>query len=283
MERTGPSCSESISHYFNPRIFLSHLWQHRDIIYQFTKREIEGRYKGSFIGIFWSIVNPLVLLCTYTYVFGLIFRARWPGVRAGTVGEFATVLFCGITTFNIFSECVTRAAGLVVGVPNFVKKLVFPLEVLPLSLMGSALFHSLISLTILLVINFIVNGTIHWTVLLLPLVALPLVFLTLGLTWFLAGLGVFIRDISYTIALVVQVLFFVTPIFYSIDVVPAPFQGMIRLNPLTEIVENFRRVILWGKPASWPDLGIWLISTGTLMMLGYAWFMKTKRGFADVI
>src|SRR5262245_50713255 len=227
MARPSPSCSENVSHYFNPRVFVSHFWQHRDMIYQFTRREIEGRYKGSFVGIFWAIVNPLILLCTYTYVFGLIFRARWPAVKTGTIGEFAIVLFCGITTFNIFSECVTRAAGLIVAMPNFVKKLVFPLEVLPLSLMGSALFHSSISLIILLVANFIVNGTLHWTILLLPLVALPLVFLTLGLTWFLSGLGVFVRDINYTIALAVQVLFFVTPIFYSIDVVPEPFRRMI--------------------------------------------------------
>ena len=275
--------SPSPLQYINPLHLARTLWRHRELIRQFTRREIEGRYKGSFLGLFWSFVNPLVLLLIYTFVFGIVFKARWPNAKTDNLGEFAITLFCGLTAFNIFGECVNRAAGLVIGVPNYVKKVVFPLEILAVSVLGSALFHGLISLSILLAANLILNRTLQWTLVLLPLVALPLVFLSLGLTWFLSSLGVFIRDVGYTVTLIVQVLFFVTPIFYPLENIPLPFQTIIRLNPLTPIVENFRRVILWGWLPSWSGLALWLLATGALMVLGYAWFMKTKKAFADVI
>jgi lipopolysaccharide transport system permease protein len=269
--------------YTNPMHLARNLWRHRNLIRQFTRREIEGRYKGSFLGLFWSFVNPLVLLLIYTFVFGIVFKTRWPQSRSGSLGEFALVLFCGLTAFNIFSECVNRAPALIIAVPNYVKKVVFPLEILPVSVLGSALFHALVSLGILLVANLLVRGVLQWTVVLLPLVMLPLVFLGLGLTWFLASLGVFIRDIGYAVALIVQMLFFVTPILYPLEAIPQPMQTIIRLNPLTSIVENFRRVILWGMLPAWTGLGLWLVATGIVMLLGYAWFMKTKKAFADVI
>ena len=158
-----------------------------------------------------------------------------------------------------------------------------PLEVLPVSVVGSALFHALVSLGLLLIANALLNGSIQWTLVLVPVVLLPLIFLSLGLTWFLAGLGVFIRDLNYTITLVIQVLFFLTPIFYPIQIIPEPFRTIVSLNPLTAIVENFRGVVLWGKLPSWTDLSLWLVGSGTLMLLGYAWFMKAKKAFADVI
>jgi lipopolysaccharide transport system permease protein len=277
------SHSESLAQYLNPLALIHKLWRHRDIIWQFTRREVEGRYKGSFLGLFWSFINPLVLLLTYTFVFGMVFRPRWSSARSGNLGEFASVLFCGLIAFNIFSECVNRAAGLIIAVPNYVKKVVFPLEVLPVSVLGSALFHALVSVSVLLLANLLLSGTIRWTLILLPLVLLPLAFLSLGLTWFLAGLGVFVRDINYTVVLAVQVLIFITPIFYPLEIIPEAFREIIRFNPLTPVVENFRRVILWGQLPYWRDLIIWLLVTGALMVLGYAWFMKAKKAFADVI
>jgi len=273
----------SVTQHLNPFNMVRNLWQHYDLLRQFTRRDIEGRYKGSFLGMLWSLVNPLVLLIIYTFVFGIVFQFRWPNTKVANLTEFALVIFCGITAFSIFAESVGRAPGLIVGVPNNVKKVVFPLEILPLSSIGAALFHALISLSILIVWVLFSRGRLPWTLPLLPLVALPLVFLSLGLSWFLASLGVFVRDMGYTIALLVQVLFYVTPIFYSIENVPEPFQTMIRYNPLTTIVENFRRVILWGILPDWLGLAEWLPVSGGLMVLGYAWFMKTKRAFADVI
>jgi lipopolysaccharide transport system permease protein len=275
--------SEGVGQYLNPVALVRNLWRHRDLIRQFTRREVEGRYRGSFLGLFWSFINPLVMLLIYTFVFGVVFKARWPNARTDNLGEFAVTLFCGLTAFNIFSECVNRATGLIIGVPNYVKKVVFPLEILPVSVFGSALFHALVSLAILLAAHLLIGGTLYWTVLLLPLVALPLIFLTLGMTWFLASLGVFIRDVGYTITLAVQVLFFVTPIFYPIQAIPKSFQAIMHLNPLSSVVDNFRRVILWGVTPVWPSFALWVLGSATLMVFGYAWFMKTKKAFADVI
>ena len=275
--------SESVLHYLNPIKMARNLWHHRDLIRQFTRRDIEGRYKGSYLGLLWSFINPLVMLAIYTFVFGIVFQARWSTTETGGLSEFALILFCGLTAFNVFSECMGRAAIIIIGVPNYVKKVVFPLEILPVSVLGSALFHSLISLAILLVANLLITGTFQWTLLLLPVVVLPLLFLSLGLMWFLASLGVFIRDINYTVALVVQVLFFLTPIFYKLEKIPEPLQTFIRFNPLTSIVENVRRVVLWGLLPSGIGFALWMALTGGVMILGYAWFMKTKKAFADVL
>jgi len=275
--------SESVLQYLNPIAILGNLWRHRALIRQFTRREIEGRYKGSFLGLFWSFINPLVLLLIYTFVFGVVFQSRWPNAKTGNLSEFAITLFCGITAFNIFSECIGRAAGIVVGVPNYVKKVVFPLEILSVSILGAALFHAGVSLAILLIANLLISGALQWTLVFLPVVILPLIFLSLGLTWFLSSLGVFIRDIGYTVTLIVQVLFFLTPLFYAVENIPEPYRSIIQLNPLTSIIENIRLAVLWGGV---PDAGATSLSilvSGAIMILGYAWFMKTKKAFADVI
>jgi lipopolysaccharide transport system permease protein len=277
------SHAESVLHFLNPIAMARNLWHHRDLIRQFTRREIEGRYRGSFLGLFWSFVNPLVLLLIYTFVFGVVFAARWPNAKTDDLSEFAITLFCGITAYNIFSESVGKAATLVVGVPNYVKKVVFPLEVLPISTLGAALFHAGVSLVILLVANLLISGALQWTLVFLPLMILPLLLLCLGLSWFLASLGVFVRDINYTVALVIQVLFFLTPIFYAIESIPTLFRTIIGLNPLTSIIENLRRVVLWGLAPLWGEWALSLFVAGILMVLGYAWFMKTKKAFADVI
>lgn len=274
---------DSLLRHLNPLALALNLWRQRDLIRQFTWREIEGRYRGSNLGLLWSFVNPLALLLIYTFVFGVVFRSRWPNGGNGSLIEFALVLFSGMIAFNIFSECVARAPQLVISVPNYVKKVVFPLEILPVSALGAALFHGGVSLSILLLANLIVSGRLPWTLVLLPLVLLPLVLLSLGLGWFLSSLGVFIRDIGHSVGLVLQVLFFMTPIFYPIEAVPALLQPLIWLNPLTGIVENWRRVVLWGQLPSWSSLLLALVLNAVILILGYTWFMKTKKAFADVI
>jgi lipopolysaccharide transport system permease protein len=275
--------SESVLHFLNPIAVAHNLWRHRNLIRQFTRREIEVRYRGSYLGLFWSFVNPLVLLLIYTFVFGVVFQARWPNAKNAGLGEFALVLFCGLTAFNIFGETVNRSSAIIHTVPNYVKKVIFPLEVLPVSVLGAAFFHALISLSILLVANIVVSGALQITVLLLPIVALPLVFLSIGIGWFVSSLGVFIRDMGHTIVLIIQVLIFTTPIFYPLAAIPESFRQIIQLNPFTMIVENFRRVILWGTVPEWGNFILWLAITMMIMLLGYAWFMKTKKAFADVI
>ncbi len=259
------------------------LWGRRGLVAQFTRREIEGRYRGSVLGLLWTFIQPLTLLLTYTFVFGGVFKARWPEARGGSLTEFALALFCGLLAWNLLNECVTRAPGLIVGVPNYVRKVVFPLEVLPLSVVGSALFHALASLAVLLAVRLASGGGLAPTLLLLPAVALPLVLLGLATAWFLAGLGVYLRDVGYLTALVMQVLLFATPIFYPPSALPSWVLSLLRFNPLLDVVENLRRVVLWGRAPEWAALCAWVLATGALAQLGYAWFMQTKRGFADVL
>jgi lipopolysaccharide transport system permease protein len=274
---------EGVGRHLNPAALLRNLWQHRSLIGQFTRREIEGRYRSSLLGFGWSFVTPLTLLLIYTFVFGVVFRSRWPGARTDRLSEFGLVLFAGLTAFNVFSECLLRASGLIVAVPNYVKRVVFPLEVLAVSVLGSALFHAGVSLAVLLGAQLVITGRIEPSIVRLPLVALPLVFLCLGLTWFLSSLGVFIRDLGYATGLSVQALFFLTPIFYSLDQVPESFRTAMRLNPLTLVVENFRNSIFGGTPPGWAELVLSVAASGTIMLFGYAWFMRTKKAFADVV
>lgn len=274
---------DSVGRHLNPLTLARALWRHRELVYQFTRRDIEGRYRGSFLGLLWSFINPLVTLFIYTFAFGVVVKTRWPQARTDSLGEFAVVLLCGVATFGVFTETLNRASTAIIGVPNYVKKVVFPLEILPVSLLGTSLFHFLINLGILTVASVLVNGTLIWTIVLVPVVLLPLLFVTLGMAWFLASLGVFIRDISYSVGLVTQVLFFLTPTLYPLDAIPEPFKTIVLFNPLTPIVQSFRDVILWGVVPDLVNLAVWLFISGVIMVLGYAWFMKTKKAFADVI
>jgi lipopolysaccharide transport system permease protein len=275
--------SDHVRTHLHPIALVTRLWMYRGLIAQFTRREIEGRYKSSFLGFAWSFVQPLALLIIYTFVFGVVFRARWPGARTGNLSEFGLVLFSGLIVFGIFSECVNRAATLIVSVPNYVKRVVFPLEVLPVSVLGSALFHAAVSLSVLLSASLLLSRQLPWTIVLVPVVILPLILLSLGLAWFLASLGVFVRDLGHLVGLLVQVLMFATPIFYPLEGIPLRLRPLISVNPLTPIVENMRRVIFRAEPPPWLALCAWTAATAVVTLLGYAWFMKTKKAFADVI
>jgi lipopolysaccharide transport system permease protein len=269
--------------YLNPVGPVYDLYLNRDLLGQFTRRDIEGRYRGSYLGIVWSMLLPLAMLAIYTFVFSVIFKSRWQGDANSSQGAFAVTLFAGLIAFNIFSECVSRAPTLVTGNPNYVKKVVFPLEILSASTLGAALFHSFISIAILVIATWLITGTFSATMVLLPLAMLPLIGLCLGLGWFLASLGVYVRDTAYAIGIVIQVLFFMSAIFYSVSAVPEALQPIMYLNPLATIVESFRRVLIWNQSLEW---GSWLLITiisGAVCLLGYTWFMKTKSGFADVI
>jgi lipopolysaccharide transport system permease protein len=269
--------------FLNPLGPIYNLYLHRDLLRQFTRREVEVRYRGSFLGIVWSLAAPLCMLTIYTVVFSTIFQARWrPGAPASP-GEFAITLFAGLIAFNLFAECLHRAPTLVVAHPGYVRKVIFPLEILPASVLGAALFHAAIGIALLIAGQLILSGSVSATAVLLPLAALPLVFLTLGVSWFLASLGVYVRDTAHVVGMAMQVLLFLTPIFYPIDAVPGRLSAVLRLNPLFHIIDGFRRVVVWEQPLAW---NAWLATTmvsGVVAILGYTWFMKTKSGFADVL
>lgn len=259
------------------------VWQNRHLILQMTKREVLGRYKGSVVGIAWSFFNPIFMLTVYTIVFSMIFKARWGVGGEESKTQFALILFVGMVVLNLFSEAISRAPGLILSNVNFVKKVVFPIEILPIVSMGAALFHALISLSVLTVAFVIFNGHLNWTVIYVPLVFLPLIILSLGLSWILASLGVFIRDVGQTINLLITLLMFLSPVFYPISAVPLKLHKFIMANPLTFIIEEARTVIIWGQSPNFFGLGLYLMIAIFVMWIGYIWFQKTRKGFADVL
>ena len=255
----------------------------RQLIAQLIRRDVVGRYRGSVMGIAWSFLNPLLMLGIYTVVFSGIFKQRWPGTANDSTTAFAVILFVGLIVHGLFAECVTRAPGLVLANPNYVKRVIFPLEILPWVNLGSALFHSLISLSVLIIAQVVVNGSLSWTVILLPIVIMPLMLTTVGIAWFLAALGVFVRDISQITALIVSVAMFLSPVFYPVSTLKAPFQTWIYLNPLTYPIEDARGALIYGRA---PHVTHLLVATAAALVVaqaGFWWFQKTRKGFADVI
>lgn len=260
------------------------VWRNRQLIVQMTKREVIVRYQGSSFGLAWSFLNPLVMLAIYTFVFSEIFKSRWGGVGGDdSKTQFAVVLFVGMIVLSLFSEVLNRAPSLILSNVNFVKKVVFPIEILPMIAMGAALFHTLISLGVLLTTFAIFNGYLHWTVILIPLVLLPLVILTIGLAWILASIGVFIRDVGQSIGIITTVLMFLSPVFYPVTAVPERFRPFILANPLTFIIEQAREVLIWGHLPDLIGLSIYTLVAVFIAWVGYAWFQKTRKGFADVL
>lgn len=265
-----------------PVEMVASLWRHRSLIDASVKREVQGRYRGSALGLLWSFFNPLFMLAVYTFVFSEVFNARWSaGSESRT--EFALVLFAGLIVFNLFAECINRAPSLILSNPNYVKKVVFPLEILPFVGLLSALYHALISLGVWLAAYFILFGGAHVTVLLLPLVILPFSLFIMGLSWALASLGVFLRDVSQLIGVVVTTLMFLSPIFFPASALPESYRNILYLNPLTPVVEMTREVLYWGKLPDFTMLSIYWLTTGVIAWLGFAWFQKTRKGFADVL
>jgi lipopolysaccharide transport system permease protein len=268
----------------NPVVIVARLWRYRSLVWQLTWREVTGRYRSSLLGFGWSFITPLVTLSAYTFVFGMVFKARWPQSASSSLTDFGLALFAGLVAFTFFAECLTRAPGIIIASPNYVKKVVFPLEVLPVSAVGSALFHAGISAIVLVVAHQVLQGGVAaWTALLLPLVFVPLVLLALGTAWFFASVGVFFRDAVHTVALMSQVLMFMTPVFYPVQAVPAAFRPLLELNPLTSLIENTRRVTVQGQLPDWPGLGLSFLIGLLVAAFGYAWFASTKVAFADVI
>lgn len=259
------------------------LWRNRQLVLQMTKREVVGRYRGSVLGLAWSFFNPVLMLMVYTFVFSVAFKARWGVGGEESKVNFAIMLFVGMIVHGLFAECVNRAPGLILSNVNYVKKVVFPLEILPIVAMGSALFHTLVSLVVLLAAILLLNGTWHWTILLLPLVLLPLIIATLGFAWMLASIGVFVRDVAQTIGFLTTIMMFLAPVFYPISALPEKFQTLIMLNPLTFIIEEARGILIFGHMPHWGGLALYSLASILVAWGGFWWFQKTRKGFADVL
>ena len=269
---------------FNPLLGIRILTQHRDLLMQILKRNIASRYRGSVLGLVWSFAHPLMMLAVYTFVFGIVFKSRWGGAGFGdNNAAFPMIMFCGMAVFNVFAESVNSSAGLIVGNPSYVKKVIFPLEILPIGNVLTSLVFGLAWFVLLLIGTVLLLHQISWTMLLFPFTLLPLLLISCGVSLFIASLGVYLRYIQQLISILTQMLFFMTPIFYPISIVPEKLRWILEFNPLSPIVEETRKVLLYGQL---PDPGVCLTSyvlSFVVFQLGLAWFMKTKKGFADVL
>jgi len=266
----------------SPLALWSSLVQHKELILTMVKREVIGRYRGSALGLLWSFFNPLFMLTVYTFVFSMIFKARW-NTGSDSKTEFALILFAGLIVFNLFSECINRAPSTITANVNYVKKVVFPLEILPWVTLGSVLFHATISLAVWIAAYTIFFGIPHLTVLLIPIIILPLIFFTIGISWALSSLGVYLRDVSQITGIATSVLMFLSPIFYPVSALPERIRPVLLLNPLAPSIEQVRQVLYFGEL---PNPIVW---TGSLCIalfvayIGFFWFQKTRKGFADVL
>lgn len=267
------------------RGLISSFSRNHTLIARMAKREVIARYRGSVIGLAWSFVNPVLLLLVYTFVFSVVFKARWGdvGIANSDTGSFAIVIFAGMVVHALFSECFVRSPVLVTGNANFVKKVVFPLEVLSWVALGSATFHAAVSLLVLIGGQLVVTGQLPVTVLLLPLIFLPLMLITLGLSWFFAAAGVYFRDLSQVSGFISTVMMFLSPVFYPLSTIPAEYRWAFYLNPLTFAIEATRELLILGQLPSLLAWCVYSVISVLIAWIGFAWFQKTRRGFADVL
>lgn len=257
------------------------LWQHRSLVLELSRREFSGRYRGSFGGVVWAFAQPLFLLAVYTIAFGVIFKARW-GFAGGT-GDYALMLFAGLIVFNAFAECMAKAPTLISANPNFVKKVVFPLETLSWVMALTAIFHALIGLTVWFLGYLLLVGVPAPTALLFPLVLACLFPILLGLGWLLSAAGVVVRDIGQFTTMVSHALLFLTPIFYSIDAVPPLLHGLLLINPLTFLVEELRLVLIHGKVPLLRAMAVYFLLSTLFAWFALQFFRRLRPRFADML
>lgn len=235
------------------------------------------------MGMLWSFFNPVFMLAVYTFVFSVVFQARWGVEHNGSKAEFALIMFAGMLVFNLFAECINRAPALILGNTSYVKKIVFPLEILPWVSFGSACFHAFISFCVWLLFSLFILGLPKPPILLLPLLLIPLAFLVMGFSWLLASLGVYLRDVSQIVGIITTTLMFLTPIFYSTAAIPETYRPLVYLSPLTFFVEQARDMLIFGKWPAWGPLALVTAASAVIAWLGFCWFQKTRKGFADVL
>ena len=261
---------------------LSHIWQQRELLQSLARRDIAARYKGSSLGLLWAVITPLLLLAVYTAVFSGIFQARW-GQTGGPL-EYALQLFVGLTVHGLASECINRSPALMLNNVSYVKRVVFPLHLLPVVTVISALFHFILSLIILVLFAMLALQQLPLLGLLYtPFIVLPYLLWLLGISFLLSGLGVYFRDINQVMGLVTTLLLFLSPVFYPAAMLPKHLQGLFMLNPLTVIIEQLRAVLLDGGAPDWGVLSLYSIGALAMLAVGLWAFKKMRGGFADVL
>ncbi|CAJ9475323.1 ABC transporter permease [Burkholderia pseudomallei] len=267
-----------------PGDLVSSVARNASLIWQMTKREVVGRYRGSVLGLAWSFFNPLLMLAVYSFVFSFVFKSRWGGgAEDQGRAQFAMMLFVGMTIHGLFAECVNRAPSLILNNPSYVKKIVFPLEILPIVALLSAFFHTLVSLAVLLLGFALFKHFVFASALFLPIVLLPLMLMSLGVAWFLAATGVFVRDVGQITGLFTMVLMFLSPVFYPASALPEKYRFWLELNPLTLFIEQSRGILLEGRVPDFHPLGLAFLGGVAVACAGFKYFQLMRKGFADVL
>jgi lipopolysaccharide transport system permease protein len=252
-----------------------------ELILSLARRELVARYKGSVLGIVWAIVTPVVMITIFTFIFAGIFNARFG--PNGNAWDYALYLFCGLLPWTMFQETLQSSSTTIVTHANLVKRVVFPLETLPVAQALSAIGNQLFGTIALVVATVVVRHELHITILWLPALLIPQLILTLGAAWLVASLGVFLRDIAQGITLVLMAWMYLTPIIYPESIVPERYRLFINANPFTALVRSYRRIFLEGVAPDWSSLAYFTSVAVILFVFGYWWFAKTRRNFADVI
>ncbi len=255
---------------------------HKMLIVQMTKRDVTHRFRGSFLGVFWVLILPLLMLAVYSFVFIYVFEARF-GESTAPKGEFALMLFSGIIVHALIADILIRAPRLILDNKNLVTKVIFPLEILPIVAVLSGMVQFGVSLFVLMVGVLLVYGSLSWTALFIPLLFLPYAVLLVGIGWFLAALGVYIRDISQMSSVFATILLFVSPVFYDIITLPESVQYAIYVNPITVMVTELRYVLIEGVAPSIIPLIIYSMVSCLVAFGGYFFFRRARRGFADIV
>jgi lipopolysaccharide transport system permease protein len=258
-------------------------WLQRQLFLKLLRRDFAERYRGSYLGLLWSLLLPLLSLLVFTFFFGVIFQMRWAGRNDASLGDLALILFVGMALYNFLAECLSRAPSLILAHQNYVKNVVFPLEMLPAVMVASALLTLTATLLVILLLQATLGSGLSWTALLLPVMVLPLMLFVLGLSGFLASLGVYIRDIQQLIVPLVQLMMFLSPVFYPITALPETMRPWLQFNPLALAIEQTRGIILFGQAPDWTPYLFVLAASLLTALLGAWWFARTRKGFADVL
>ncbi|CAM0999915.1 Transport permease protein [Rhodanobacter sp. Root179] len=261
---------------------ISALVRNRELLWALSKREIAARFKGSYGGLSWYVIQNLLLLALYSFVFGSLFKSRW-AQGEHVQGNYTIALFTGLILFNIFAECINRAPTLILSNANYVKKVVFPLEILPVIQLVTAVFNAIIAIFVLVAMAIFLNAPMHWQGLWIPVIILPLLIMILGLSWFLAALGTYVRDVNQVVALVISATMFLSPLFYQISTLPEKARPYIRLNPLTIPMEEARGALMFGELPDFEVLAVYLGISLVMAALGFVFFQKARKGFPDVL
>jgi len=254
---------------------------HRALVLSIVRREVSQRYRGSFLGPIWAILTPAVQIVIFTLIFSGIFQARFGG-ESGPLG-FAVYLFCGLLPWLAFAEAVQRSTSVVLENVNLVKRVVFPVEALTVQLSLAALVQQAIGTVVLLTAALLLERILSPTLFFLPLLLIPQLLLTIGLGWLVASFGVFLRDTGQLVQLSLMAWMYLTPIFYPESMVPPRYRWLVEANPMAPLIRSYRRVLLEGRLPDWPGLGWTSIFATGCFLLGYWWFIRTRKAFADVL